>query len=93
MKRIISKISMIVLAGVVLTSCAVSSPLMVTSNKVGTKTGEASYKVIFGIAPLNADAGAIKAAKNGKITKIATVDQTIKGGLFTATVTTVVTGE
>lgn len=93
MKKVLSRISLIVAAGVVLTSCAISAPLMVTSNSVGSKTGEASYKVVFGIAPLNADAGAIKAAKNGKITKIATVDQTVKGGLFSQTVTTVVTGE
>lgn len=31
--------------------------------------------------------------KNGGITKIATVDQVVKGGFFTVTVTTVVTGE
>lgn len=93
MKKIFGKVLAGVAVAGILTSCAVSSPLMVTSNSVGSKTGEASYKVIFGIAPLKAEAGAIQAAKNGGITKIATVDQTVKGGLFSSTVTTVVTGE
>ena len=77
-----------------LSSCAVSAPLMVTANKRGEKVGEASYKTIFGIQMgLDAETGVIAAAKNGGIKKVATVDQTVKGGLFISTVTTVVTGE
>ena len=92
MKKLIFKtLSFVVIAGV-LTSCAVSTPLFVTSNSVGSKIGKSSYKAILGFAPNNAESGAIAAAKNGNITKIATVDQTVKGGLFSATVTTVVTG-
>tara|TARA_B100000795_G_scaffold250590_1_gene218900 strand:- start:218 stop:499 length:282 start_codon:yes stop_codon:yes gene_type:complete len=93
MKNLIGKTLAFVLVAGFLTSCAVSSPLMVTSNAVGTKTGTSSYKVILGFKPMNADGGAIKAAKQGGITKIATVDQTVKGGLFSTTVTTTVTGE
>tara|TARA_B110000211_G_C14058773_1_gene544572 strand:+ start:966 stop:1247 length:282 start_codon:yes stop_codon:yes gene_type:complete len=93
MKKLIFKtLSFVVIAGV-LTSCAVSAPLLVTSNAVGTKTGTSSYKVVFGISPMHSESGAIAAARNGNITKIATVDQTVKGSLFTTTVTTVVTGE
>lgn len=93
MKKLIFKtLSFVVIAGV-LTSCAVSAPLFVTSNPIGSKTGQSTYTVVFGIAPMNAESGAIAAAKNGNITKIATVDQTVKGGLFSSTVTTVVTGE
>jgi hypothetical protein len=93
MKKLIFKtLSFVVIAGV-LTSCAVSAPLLVTSNTIGSKTGTSSYKVVFGFAPINAESGAIAAARNGEITKIATVDQTVKGGLFSTTVTTVVTGE
>lgn len=93
MKKIITKIFAGAIVVSTLASCAVSAPLMVSSNTRGDKVGEASYKIIFGFAPLNADAGAITAAKNGGITKIATVDQVVKGGFFTVTVTTVVTGE
>lgn len=74
-------------------SCAVSYPYMVTNNPRGSKVGESSYKIILGYAPLKADAGAIAAARNGKISKISTVDVQVKGGLFVTTVKTVVTGE
>lgn len=74
-------------------SCAVSYPYTVTNNPRGTKVGESSYKVILGYAPLNADAGAISAARKGNITKISTVDVQVKGGLFVTTVKTIVTGE
>lgn len=93
MKKIATKIFAGAIVVSTLASCAVSAPLFVSSNAVGSKVGEASYKTILGIPPFNAEAGAIQAAKNGGIKKIATVDQTVKGGLFTTTVTTVVTGE
>lgn len=93
MKKILSKLVLGVAVIATLASCAVSSPLMVSSNARGEKVGEASYKIFFGIPPFKAEAGAIQAAKNGNITKIATVDQVVKGGLFTSTVTTIVTGE
>lgn len=93
MKNLFGKTVAFVLVAGFLTSCAVSAPLLVSSNAVGSKTGTSSYKVIFGFMPMNAEAGAIAAAKQGGITKIATVDQTVKGGLFKATVTTTVTGE
>lgn len=78
-----------------LASCSVSGPLFVTDNAGGkaNKTGEASYKVILGFMPMKADASIATAAKNGKITKVATVDQKIQGGLFVKTYSTVVTGE
>jgi len=76
-------------------SCSVSGPLFVTDNPGGkvNKTGEASYKVILGFRPIKADASIATAAKNGKITKVSTVDQKVKGGLFVKTYSTIVTGE
>lgn len=94
MKNIIK----IILAGSLLlslASCSVSGPLFVTDNAGGkaNKTGEASYKVILGFMPFNADASIETAAKNGNITKVATVDTKITGGFFVNTYSTVVTGE
>ena len=56
---------------------------MVTDNTRGDKVGKSSYTTIFGI-PLgfHLETGVIAAAKNGGITKVATVDQTVYGGLF-----------
>lgn len=94
MKKII-KNTAIALSVFALASCTVSGPLHVTDNAGGknSKTGEASFKVILGFRPMNADASIVTAARNGDITKVATVDQKIRGGFFTMTYTTVVTGE
>ena len=77
----------------ILASCSVSGPLMVTNNTANVKKGEASRKIILNITFGHTDLGAITAAKKGKITKISTVDMKIKGGLFTKTLSVVVTGE
>jgi hypothetical protein len=62
-------------------SCSpiMTSPLLVTDNPVGSKVGEASYRLnIFGLPTTkDANVGAAQAAKNGGITKIATVDKQI----------------
>ncbi|MDD3686767.1 MAG: TRL domain-containing protein [Bacteroidales bacterium] len=74
------------------TACTVSGPLLVTDNTI-TKRGESSYKVILGFPPFKGDRSIQTAARNGGITKIATVDVRVRGGLFVQTYTTVVTGE
>ena len=74
-------------------SCSISGPLMVTNHPVGEKRGEASRKIFLNITFGQTDLGAITAAKNGGITKIATVDWKVTGGVFSTTYTTVVTGE
>ncbi|MGB1102985.1 MAG: TRL domain-containing protein [Crocinitomicaceae bacterium] len=77
-----------------MTSCSISGPLLVTDNKALEKRGEASYNVWLGfIRPMEADASIRTAAKNGGITKVATVDVKVYGGLFKTTYTTIVTGE
>lgn len=79
---------------VTMASCSVSAPYLVTSDNSGTKVGEASYDVWLGfIKPMDADVSIKTAAKNGGITKVATVDWKVYSGLFKATYTTIVTGE
>ena len=70
-------------------------PFAVTSNELGSKVGEANAKFLFGVLPLsfNMDLGIQKAAQNGGITKISTVDVKSKQGFLVTTVSTVVTGE
>lgn len=90
------KITLIGITLLTLASCSVTGPVLITDNPGGkdAKVGEASYKVILGfIRPMNADASIQKAAKNGGITKVSSVDTKIKNGFFTTTVITVVTGE
>ena len=75
--------------------CTTVNPFAVTSNELGSKVGEASVKFLFGYLPLsfNMDLGIQKAAQNGGITKISTVDVKTKQGFLVTTVSTVVTGE
>jgi len=94
MKKSITKLFFGAIIVTTLASCAVSVPLMVTDNTRGEKVGESSYTTILGIPiGFNLETGVIAAAKNGGIKKVATVDQTVYGGLFKGKVTTVVTGE
>jgi hypothetical protein len=76
-----------------ITACSVSGPLFVTDNPDGGKVGKSSYRVLFGFALDGGDASIKKAAENGGITKISTVDQKIESGLIISRVVTVVTGE
>lgn len=92
MKKIFKTLSIVAVA-VAITSCSYTYPGMATANPVGTKVGEASKKVFLGIMIGTTDLSLEKAAKNGGITKIATVDYKITGGLFSKTYTTIVSGE
>ena len=77
----------------VLSSCAISMPVLITDNVVNEKRGEASFNIILGIiSPMNADVSIATAAKNGGITQVGSVDFVVKAGLFKTTYTTVVTG-
>lgn len=83
---------------VLLSSCAVSGPTtvpqaLVTKNEVGTKEGVSERKIWLGIWLGTTDLSITKAAKNGNITKIATVDSEIEGGFLSTTYRTIVTGE
>lgn len=76
-----------------LSSCSFTRPGMVTNNEIGSKTGVAERKIILGISFGHTDLGISTAAKNGGISKVATVDYEIEGGLFTTTYKTIVTGK
>lgn len=80
-----------VIAAFSITSCTVVYPGMVTT-AASIKEGVAKKKVWFGIA-MNVDLSIATAAKNGGITKVATVDYGMKGGLFSKTYFVKVTGE
>lgn len=80
-------------AMVVLSSCSVTYPGIATSNPIGKKTGVAERTIFFNLAFGTTDVGIEKAAKNGGITKIATVDFCVRSGLFKTTYKTIVTGE
>jgi hypothetical protein len=81
-------------AGLFMSNCALTLPVNATSNAVGSKVGTAKASGYFGIIYMNQDASIAKAAKNGGITKISTVDlkQTSLFNLIT-TYECIVTGE
>ncbi len=75
-------------------SCSVIMPVTATSNPLGTKVGTAKATGFLSILFFNQDASIRRAAQNGGITKISTVD--IKqGNILNLIVTyeTIVTGE
>lgn len=82
-----------IIGAIALSSCSVTYPVIATSNPIGTKTGVAERKIFLGLAFGHTDLGVATAAKNGKITKISTVDVGVKGGLFSTTYKVIVTGE
>lgn len=73
------------------TSCTVAYPGIATGNKA-EKEGVAEETVWFGIAIKPIDLSIERAAENGDITKVATVDYSITGGLFKRTYKVIVTG-
>ena len=86
-----------------LTSCAVTTPMLVTNNSVGTKVG-VSKTVCIGGAPgsartqyhgiiLNNNFGVVEAAKNGKISKIGAVDVKVTNYIFFQMKEMIVAGE
>ena len=95
MKKIFALIAAVVLAALAVTGCTSVAPLCATSNAVGSKVGTTTSTWILGIPiPLSNDNGIQTAAKNGKISKISTVDVKVYyvGGFYVK-LTTVVTGE
>lgn len=91
------KIKYIFAAGVtalLVASCSLSKPVLVTDNPAGEKKGVAEFSVVLGIfRPMNADISIKKAAENGDITKVSTVDLRVESKLFKTTYQTVVTGK
>ena len=68
-------------------------PGVATNNTANVKTGTAEVTIWFGITFGDHDLGIATAARNGKITKVSTVDFKVQAGFFHTTYTTIVTGE
>lgn len=75
-------------------SCSIVTPVNATGNTVGKRVGTAVATGYLGYIFIDQDASIAKAAKNGGITRISTVDIK-KTSLFNLIVTyeTIVTGE
>jgi len=82
-----------IIGALALSSCSVTYPGLATSNTIGSKTGVAERKIFMGFTFGHTDLGIATAAKKGGITKVATVDVCVKGGLFSTTYKVIVTGE
>jgi len=87
MKKIIG----LSLLGLLFASCSVTYPGIATGN-VASKEGVAKKKIILGIALKPVDVSIETAAKNGGISKVATVDYQVSKSLFSTTYKTIVTG-
>lgn len=83
----------LVAVATIFTSCSISGPILVTDNE-SQKKGVAEFDVILGIfRPMKADISIAKAAKNGGITEVSTVDYEVESKFFKTTYKTIVTGK
>ena len=65
---------LIVSVALLLSSCAITLPVNATSNEVGSKVGMSKATGYLNVIWIDQDASIQKAAKQGGITKISTVD-------------------
>lgn len=94
MLKTFKSVALVIASSALLSSCALTLPVTATSNPVGSKVGTATATGYLGFLFFSQDASIQKAAKNGNITKISTVDikQTSILNLI-VTYETIVTGE
>lgn len=83
------KLSVVAVAGLVMSSCTVSHTAMITNNPVGTKKG----KCESGLFSVNSGYSYHNAVKNGGIEKIGIGEAKIKYFLIPIKYTLIVTGE
>ena len=89
----LAKLLAVVLLLVIISSCTVNKPICATSNPLGEKQGVYSQISILGIPPVaNQNAAIAKAAENGGITSISTVDYNTTWLFFLIKYETIVTG-
>ena len=97
MKKTIFKMFAVTLvAAFTLSSCEMTKPISATSNPVGSKVGTAVTTGILAFPPFVGVGSAPSiqnAAKNGKITKISTVDYTYRFWILWSRQICTVTGE
>ncbi|PKN79844.1 MAG: protein trl (tRNA-associated locus protein) [Candidatus Cloacimonetes bacterium HGW-Cloacimonetes-1] len=78
----------------VLSACSYNLPVSATSNPLGTKVGVYSQTGFLGFPPMaSKDVAIHKAAQNGGITKISTVNYNMTWMIFIWKYETIVTGE
>jgi len=93
MKRL-KKVLSFLLIVLFFTSCGLTTPIAATSNPIGSKVGKATATSLLCFPPVaDGRSSILRAAKNGGITKISTVDYSFKWMIFISTWTTIVTGE
>jgi hypothetical protein len=91
MKKLVLAILALVIFS--LAACStITTPVAITDNPVGPKTGEATAVYLFGYLPTQGDKSLSTAAANGGVTKIATVEQRVQWTPIQTKVTTIVTG-
>jgi hypothetical protein len=84
---------LLVLVLLLVGACTLNRPVCATSNPIGDKVGMHIKKSILFFPPLpNTDAAILKAAENGGITEISTVDYNVSWMLFFVEYRTIVTG-
>ncbi|WP_439481663.1 TRL-like family protein [Cyclobacterium plantarum] len=84
----------ILIAVTLMSGCALTLPVNATSNPVGSKVGTAKATGYLGVLFFDQDASIQRAAKNGGITRISTVDIKTSNVLgIIITYETTVTGE
>lgn len=89
----ITRVIGIFVVTLLLASCSIVLPVNASGAPIGKKVGTAKANIILGLY-FGQDAGIQTAAKNGGITKVATVDVKRFNLLgFYQSVTTIVTGE
>ena len=89
----LAKLLAVVLLLVIISSCTMNKPICATSNPLGEKQGVYSQISILGIPPIaNKNAAIAKAAENGGITNISTVDYNTTFLFFLIKYETIVTG-
>ena len=71
---IMKKLLLLMTFSFLISSCAVTLPVNATSNEVGSKVGMSKATGYLNLIWLDQDASIQKAAKQGGITKISTVD-------------------
>ncbi len=77
-----------------MTSCAVTMPVAVSEQPLGSKTGTSSSLVLFGSIYLNGDYGVADAAEQGKIKGgVSTVDEKTTDYILFMKKEMIITGE
>jgi hypothetical protein len=81
MRKLIAVVALVAICFLAVGCASITAPVAATTNPIGSKVGQASGKVWFGVFG-TADAGIQAAALNGGIREISTVDYTTKLGIL-----------